>query len=219
MSIRLSSVNFQVSTISSNVNTNSSNVYTLNLSLNTISTNVYNASISLNTLSSSVYSITTSSTLSLSGNLVVGGTLSVLGNIQSPGTYRCNLTLSTNSTLSGSDLVVEYNRSSDPNSWYANATKRVTPTVAGWYNIFYQVKFNAATSGTGFQWNIQVLRNNVTVAIAQAQMVNDVGRTLATQALLYFNGSTDYLTTQVYASSTTTLNTDPGWSRLELFMI
>jgi hypothetical protein len=115
--------------------------------------------------------------------------------------------------------MVEFNRSSDPNNWYTNATKRVTPTVAGWYNVFYQVKFNNATAGTGFQWNIQVLRNNATVAVAQAPMVNDVGHTLVTQAVLYFNGSTDYMTAQVYASNTTTLATDPGWSRLEVFRI
>lgn len=188
MAIRLSSVKYEVLTISSYVNTNSSNVYTLNLSMNTLSSNVA-------TLSSNVYAITTTQN------------------------NYCNLALSTASTLSGSDLTVDFNRSSDPNSWYASATKRVTPTVAGWYNVYYQVKFNQATAGTGYQWNIQVLRNNVTAAVAQSPMVNDVGQTLTTQAVLYFNGSSDYITAQVYASNTTTLATDPGWSRLELFRL
>jgi hypothetical protein len=114
---------------------------------------------------------------------------------------------------------VDWTPVTDPNSWYGSDTKRVTPTVAGWYNVYYQAKFNNAIAGTGFQWNIQIIRNGVTVAITQAPMVNDVGKTLVTQALLYMNGSTDYLTTQVYASNTTVLATATGWSRLELFRL
>jgi hypothetical protein len=199
MAVRLSSVKYEVTTISSNVYTNT---------------------LSLNTISSGLYSLTTSPSLSLTGDLIVGGNLSVIGTFQSPGTYHCNLTMATTSTLSGSDLTAEFSRSSDPNSWYSTSgNKRVTPTVSGWYSVFYQVKFNAATVVTGAQWNIQLLRNNVTVAIAQSPIVGDVGRTLVTQATLYFNGTTDYLTAQIYASNTTTIATDPGWSRLELFRI
>lgn len=191
MSIRLSSVHYQLS----------SNLYTVS------------------TLSSRVNEITSGSSLSLSGNLIVGGNLSVTGSLQTPAPYRCTLTLSTTSTLSGSDLVVDWTPVSDPNSWYGSGSKRVTPNVAGWYNVYYQIKFNNATAGVGFQWNIQILRNGVTVAIAQSPMVNDVGTTLVTQTLVYMNGSTDYLTTQVYASNTTVLATATGWSRLELFRL
>lgn len=206
MAIRLSAVKYEVSTISSNVNTQSSNVYALNLSVNSLSS-------TLASISSNVYAITNSSTLSLSGDLYVGG------NIRSSGAYHCTLALSTTSTLNGSDLTVEFNTTSDPNGWYSSGTKRVTPTVAGWYNVYYQVKFNQGTVAAGQQWNIQLLRNNVTVAITQTPVLGDVGQTLVTQVLQYFNGSTDYLTAQVYASSTTTLVTTTGWSRLELFRI
>ena len=66
---------------------------------------------------------------------------------------------------------------------------------------------NQGTAGTGKQWNIQILKNGATIAIAQSEIVADVGRTLVTQALVYLNGTTDYLHAQVYASNTNSLAT------------
>lgn len=206
MAIRLSSIKSEITTISSSS-------YALNLSVNTLSSN-------LATVSSSVHAITASPSLSVSGNLIVGGNLSVVGYLQTPAPYHCTLTLSTTSTSSGSDLVVEWTPVSDPNGWYGSGTKRVTPTVDGWYHVYYQAKFDPTTTGAGNQWNIQIVKNgNNTVAIAQNETIDHIGRTLATQALVYFNGSTDYITAQVYSSTATGLATAPGWSRLELFRL
>ncbi len=174
-------------------------------------------------ISSNMYSIVTGAqqiqSLSMSGNLVVGGNISVLGNFSTPASYHTTLTLSTTSTADGVDSIPAWNTVSDPNNWYATDTKRVTPTVAGWYNVYYQIKFNQGTAGTGKQWNIQILKNGVTIAITQSEAIADVGRTLVTQALIYLNGTTDYLHAQVYASNTTSLATSTGWSRLEMYKI
>jgi len=86
----------------------------------------------------------------------------------------------------------------DTNSCYDNSTNyRFTPTVAGYYQVNSSVEFNAIS---GSEVTIAIYKNGS----AFKQGLDIVATTmyqLSINALVYLNGSTDYIEIYVYQSS------------------
>jgi hypothetical protein len=84
----------------------------------------------------------------------------------------------------------------DTNNNYDPATNyRFTPTVAGYYQINLALISNQNTLS-----QLKIVRNGTTASAAYTQATNTAG--LFTAALLYMNGSTDYI--EAYAIQTST---------------
>ena len=139
--------------------------------------------------------------LNVSGSTNISGNLNVSGTITTTATYtNCGLTGSVN-VATNSTEIIGFTAKIDPNNWWTPATKKWSPTVAGFYFITLQVRWDVGTLGN--QINIQILKNTNTVAIAQDLLPTSTGLTQTTTAIVQMNGSTDYLTFTGYTSSTT----------------
>jgi hypothetical protein len=93
------------------------------------------------------------------------------------------------------DFVDQY----DPQSWYNATTKRFQPTLAGYYLLNFQARFNVVPSNPN-QNNIQILyqgANSIAVAQTPQYTTSEFFLSIAGK-LWYFNGSSDYVTFTVY---------------------
>jgi hypothetical protein len=145
------------------------------------------------------------------------------GALDAPGSYRCSIGLATDQTItSGSDALVNFTSISDPNSWWNATTKRLTPTIAGWYYVSFQVNWDAA-SITNNQCNIQMRKNAGTFSIGQMQLLSGNAYSMSCSGMVNVNGSSDYLDFTVYTSNTTSqvLNGEASqqFTRVDMFKI
>lgn len=176
----------------------------------------------------SASSITLAGNLSSSGNVrassvTVLGSLSASGNITSNSRYVVSAALSADVTINTGDtqLLLPLIKL-DPSSWTSvvSSITRVTPTVPGYYNINYQIAWRPGVSNQ--QQNIQILRNGNTVSLAQKPIDTTAGvnTTQVTTAVVFMNGTTDYVTVQAFTSDATqTIVGDSNWSKVEMFKI
>jgi hypothetical protein len=150
--------------------------------------------------------------------------LSVQGNIESNTNYVVTLSLTANQTANNaSDTTVTLDPLNDPNNWFDRSTRRLTPTIPGYYHVDYQVAWVGGTSGSGNQNNIQIRRNDTSVALAQ-QPISDsnVNTTQNTADIAFLNGTTDYLEFIAYSSNAAQSiigTSDGAWTKVEVFKI
>ena len=121
---------------------------------------------------------------------------------------------SAQSIVSGSQVQAIFNSVEyDTNSNYSTATSRFTPTVAGYYQINSTVRIDGTIgNGTG-ECMIVVCKNGS----EYKRGWNSTGSAFATSfwsmsvtAVVYCNGSSDYITINVQQESGLTLNTTAG---------
>ncbi len=145
------------------------------------------------------------------------------GALDAPGSYRCSIGLATDQTIAANgDTTPNFTSISDPNSWWNATTKRLTPTISGWYFVNYQVNWEAA-SITNNQCNIQMRKNAGTFSIGQMQLLSGNAYSMSCSGMVNLNGSTDYLDFTVYTSNTTSqvLNGEAAqqFTRVDMFKI
>jgi hypothetical protein len=153
---------------------------------------------------SAVYSTPTLAQVTTAGNTTTNaitvGSLNVGGVINTAATYtNCGLNAPVNVTTNGT-VIIGFTAKLDPNGWWNPGTKKWSPTIPGYYYVALQVRWDIGTLGN--QINIQILQNTNTVAIAQDLLPTNTGLTQTTNAILYMNGSTDYLEFSGFTSST-----------------
>jgi len=85
--------------------------------------------------------ITVGTGLSLSGQ-----TLSAVSATPSPSTYVCQARVAYQTIAYNADVLVPYRSTdtgtgnvSDPNGWWNNSTSTFSPSISGYYNIFYKI--------------------------------------------------------------------------------
>jgi len=137
-------------------------------------------------------------TAASSGNIVAyNSTTKEITAISIPGfavTSTANTTISTINTFT----TVSWNSESlDSNSWFAS--NRFTPQRAGWYQITGGAR--CAVNGTGTTYeNGVVLRKNGSEWAAISDGFGYIRG--AVSAMIYFNGSTDYIECGIFAGTT-----------------
>lgn len=168
----------------------------------------------------------TTSTLSAQSltatDIVATSSLRVQGNITSSSNLVVVAALTANQTIgAAADVTLNLDPKIDPNNWFNRSTRRALPTVAGYYFTTLQVSWAAGTEGPSNQNNIQIRKTGSTVAIAQMTTKNFTSTTMNTCALVYMNGTTDYLDYTVYSSpgQNVTGPSDGNWTKIELFKI
>lgn len=135
------------------------------------------------------------------GNILATGNLNVNGVVNATSTYtNCGL-LSSINVGTNSTAIISFTAKQDPNNWWNPGTNKWTPTIAGYYYVALQVRWDIGTLGN--QINIQILKNTSTQAIAQDLLPTNTGLTQTTNCIVYMNGSTDYLEFSGFTSSTT----------------
>jgi hypothetical protein len=150
--------------------------------------------------SGSTYTVTITNSYAL---YVENGKTYMGGGLDAPGTYRCSIGLATDQTItSGSDALVNFTSISDPNSWWNATTKKITPNVAGWYYVSYQVNWDAASITNG-QCNIQMRKNGTTFSIGMMQLLSGNAYSMSCSGMVNVNGSSDYLDFTVFTGNTT----------------
>ena len=145
------------------------------------------------------------------------------GALDAPGSYRCSIGLATDQTIAASgDTTPNLTTISDPNSWWNATTKRLTPTISGWYYVSYQVNWDAA-SITNAQCNIQMRKNGTTFSIGQMQLLSGNAYSMSCSGIVNVNGSSDYLDFTVFTGNTTSqvLNGEANrqYTRADMFKI
>ena len=139
------------------------------------------------------------------GNLVtvpsVTGTAMVSGNMPAFSAYLGT----TQSISSGTNTKLQANTEEfDTNSNYDNATNyRFTPTVAGYYQISGQININS----TAYSLTQAIIYKNGNIfkrgnVVSYTSSIGNALGCSAVSALIYFNGSTDYV--ELYGSCTGT---------------
>jgi hypothetical protein len=99
------------------------------------------------------------------------------------------------------DTVVTFGDNIDPNNWLTS--NKIQPTISGYYTVNAQVWWDAG-SVTNNQTNIQFRKNgNTQVVIAQTQILSGQGYAQSLDAVIYFNGSTDYIELTAYTGNPT----------------
>ena len=145
------------------------------------------------------------------------------GGLDAPGIYRCSIGLANDQTIAaGGDTTPNFTAISDPNSWWNASTKRLTPTVSGWYYVSYQVNWDPASITNG-QCNIQMRKNASTFSIGQMQLLSGNAYSMSCSGMVNVNGSSDYLDFTVYTANTTSqvLNGEATqqFTRVDMFKI
>lgn len=93
----------------------------------------------------------------------------------------------------------------DTNSNYDTTLYRFTPTVAGYYHVNATCSFGASATA-GVRGIVSIYKNGSTFKLTSANL-NSVSQTnIMNSALIYFNGSTDYIETFCYQDSGGALN-------------
>lgn len=153
-------------------------------------------------------------------NLYVSGTVKITGNLNAAGGYYAVAGLSSSQTLNNTEAVIAMTDKDDPNNWWDGSNYRFTPTVAGYYLVAGSVNF-AAVSGT-YNCNIQIRKNGSTVvAITQDLLPSSISITQNATAIVYLNGSGDYVHMTGYTNANTTITGDASqlWTKLEAYKI
>jgi hypothetical protein len=102
------------------------------------------------------------------------------------------------------DIVPDFVAQADPNGWFNNTNKRVTPTIAGYYNVSYNVWWGANSSSN--QVNVQIRKNDNSQAIYQRLSSSvAIGFTMGGSKVVYMNGTTDYFDFAVFTSDANTI--------------
>jgi hypothetical protein len=116
------------------------------------------------------------------------------------GDYVAQGRLASNQTVTNSDTAIQFIDDFDPQGWYNASTYRLTPTIAGYYNITLNALWLNGTSAA--QQNVQALKNGNTFLILQSPI--QTGTTPITQSgtkIEYMNGTTDYITFSGYSAN------------------
>jgi hypothetical protein len=117
--------------------------------------------------------------------------------------YICQGRLISNQTIpQGSDTLISFVDDIDPHSWWNPDTKRFQPNTPGYYLISLSGWWNYGAASTA-QVNLQVRKNNNTIAILQNQVETSTGFTLNGTKTTYLNGTTDYVDFTAYTGNTT----------------
>jgi hypothetical protein len=103
--------------------------------------------------------------------------------------------------MSNADTPIPFVAEFDPQSWYTVGNRRVTPTIAGYYNISYSAWWAAGTL-SNVQQNVQALKNTNTVSILQTPVQLTSGISQSATKIEYLNGTTDYITFSGYSANT-----------------
>lgn len=102
----------------------------------------------------------------------------------------------------------------DTNNCYSTATSRFTPNVPGYYQI------NAAwgSSGSNSGNSIAVRKNGVEYKVGNYTTTAQVAAVITVSALVYLNGSTDYV--EIYGSNVNNMNStvDPATNYFQGFL-
>jgi hypothetical protein len=167
-------------------------------------------------MSSVVISGDTSGSVTLAAPAVAGsttltlpaatGTVMVSGNMPAFSATTTTAQSFSNNTFTKAQLNIE---TFDTNSNYDNATNyRFTPTVAGYYQINGNIAFSGSASGF-----VQVgIYKNGGIFIQGSMGSNNtaVGGQANASAVIYFNGSTDYVEFYAWQGSGGALALNPG---------
>jgi hypothetical protein len=160
-------------------------------------------------MSSVVISGDTSGAITLSAPAVSGtntatlpaatGTVMVSGNMPAFSAYRSTTQTFSSATWTKIQCQTE---EFDTASAYDNATNyRFTPLVAGYYQVQVQVAF--AFTGTSTTTGVAVYKNGSATKYLQLPYVAlTSGTMISGSALIYCNGTTDYLEAYVYSNGT-----------------
>lgn len=117
--------------------------------------------------------------------------------------YICQGKLINNQTITqGSDTLISFVDDIDPHSWWNPDTKRFQPNTSGYYLISLSGWWNYGSASTA-QVNLQIRKNNSTVAILQNQVETSTGFTLNGTKTIYLNGITDYVDFTAYTGNAT----------------
>ena len=113
------------------------------------------------------------------------GTVMVSGNMPTFSAYNSSQSITANTATKLQCNTEQW----DTNSNYDSSTNyRFTPTIAGYYSIFAQVQAVSANATA----NISIYKNGSSWIRLQASFPSSVD-TVSGTALVYFNGSTDYV--------------------------
>lgn len=109
----------------------------------------------------------------------------------------------------------------DTNNNFASST--FTPTVAGYYQINVAVTYNTASSIGGanalrLYKNGSAFKYLSSITLNSGALYGGDFTTLASSALIYFNGSSDYVECYVYSSSTPTLTATSSGTYFQGFL-
>ena len=157
------------------------------------------------------------------GNLIVSGNATITGNLNSAGNYYVKVArLSNQTVLNGIDTGIQFSSVTDPNGWYNASTYRITPTVSGNYVTNLMVSWQKGTINNN-QTNIQIRKNNNTIAINKSVIVTGDDFTSFATAITSLNGSSDYVDATAYTANPTSQvingTADGAWTKLELFKL
>ena len=156
--------------------------------------------------------------------LLVSGNTTISGNLNAFGNYYVKLARLTNQTITaGTDTGIQFSSVTDPNSWYNASTYRITPTVSGNYYTSVMATWEKGSVARNNQTNIQIRKNNTTIAINQVPVESGLNFSVYACAIANLNGSSDYIDATAYTSNTTSQNivgtADGAWTKLELFKL
>ena len=125
-------------------------------------------------------------------------------------TYVASGILTSNQNITtGAAITIPFADGYDPQNWYNASTYRFQPTIAGYYEINFMGWFTSAANVN--QFNIQILDSTANqVAISQLPTNTTTGSSLHISRILYFNGSTDYVTFTAFNGSSGTVSLQNG---------
>jgi hypothetical protein len=192
-------------------------------------TSAFSTNAFADTLSSNNASIRNLNVTNLTATSATFNAVTVLGalsaaRIISNGNYTASAYISANQTVNGVlDFWVPLTVKNDPNSWITNTgtpmSGKITPTVAGYYSVQYQVAW--LSGGGGNQNNIQIQKNRSAVGIVQMPVASFSNVSQVATVVVYMNGSTDYLNFTAYGAPSQQLygETAGNWSKVDVFKI
>jgi hypothetical protein len=94
-----------------------------------------------------------------------------------------------------------YSGGSAPAGWVGAGSGRITPSIAGYYLVTANVQM---ASSTGARSHISLVKNTVTTIASNDILSAVVGQGIT--AVMFFNGTTDFVSTTVYQQSGAALN-------------
>jgi hypothetical protein len=114
--------------------------------------------------------------------------------------------LSANQSISANtDVIIQFVDDFDPKNWWNSSTYQLTPTIAGYYNIFVGVWLDNP-GVTNNQANVQVRKNGNSFVIVQNPLNNVTGQAFEASKIVYLNGTTDYVEFTIFQGSTGSVN-------------
>jgi hypothetical protein len=168
-----------------------------------------------NTISATTYQnlpisgVTNGSGISTSitnGNLTITATGGGSSTGLTPSDYVVQGKLSANQSISANtDVIIQFVDDFDPKNWWNSSTYQLTPTIAGYYNIFVGVWLDNP-GVTNNQANVQVRKNGNSFVIVQNPLNNVTGQAFEASKIVYLNGTTDYIEFTIFQGSTGSVN-------------